>query len=347
MYHNNYRFQLEKGSAKHICPNPDCNKKKYKRYVDMETGNLLPYQYGRCNREAKCQYELNPYKNGYAKKIYQADQNIQSIGSIRPTKRRKPQKAKLSFMPYEILKHTLEGHKYAQNQFIQNLLKNVPFPFEKPDIQKVIELYYLGTISDGYMKGAITLPFIDIKGNIRTIQVKKFDRVNHTTKTNFLHSMVEYHYKGSNTPLPNWLKDYKKNEKYVSCLFGEHLLSRYPNNPVALVEAPKTAIYSTLYLGFPENQNNLLWLGVFNLGSLTYEKCKALKGRIVYLFPDLANDGAAYKKWYQAVEKFKSELPDTIFIFSDLLEKNASSKDRLNGLDLADYLIQQNWKEYR
>ena len=70
--------------------------------------------------------------------------------------------------------------------------------------------------------------------------------------------------------LPNWLTPYKKNESKVSCLFGEHLLSKYPHNPIALVEAPKTAIYSTLYFGTPEQLFPLraeLAKGVFQLSN--------------------------------------------------------------------------------
>ena len=135
------------------------------------------------------------------------------------------------------------------------------------------------------------------KGKLRAVQVKQFDEQNHTTGTDFLHSIIEKHHTRNNKPLPEWLEAYNKNETKVSCLFGEHLLSKYPHNPVALVEAPKTAIYGTLYFGFPEQPTNLLWLAVYNLSSLNLNKCKALKGRNVYLFPDLSKDGKAFELW--------------------------------------------------
>ena len=85
------------------------------------------------------------------------------------------------------------------------------------------------------------------------------------------------------------------NETKVSCLFGEHLLSKYQTNPIALVEAPKTAIIATLYFGFPDNPKNFLWLAVYNLSSLNIDKCKVLQGRKVFLLPDLN----AFDNWSQ------------------------------------------------
>jgi hypothetical protein len=224
---------------------------------------------------------------------------------------------------------------------------NVPFPFEINDLEKVIGLYFLGSIFDGYSAGAVTFPFIDINGKIRAIQVKQFDSTNHTTGTTFIHSIIERQCRQNNEPMPEWLTAYKKNERKVTCLFGEHLLSKYPNNPISLVEAPKTAIYGTLYLGFPDNPANMLWLAVYNLGSLNFDKCKALKGRHVYLFPDLSKDSKAYSLWSSKSKELSERIPDTFFEVSDLLEKEAGEIDRLRGSDLADFLIKQDWRKFR
>src|SRR5690606_24305122 len=117
---------------------------------------------------------------------------------------------------------------------------------------------------------------------------KHFDSLNHTTRTGFIHSCMETEHKLNGTTPPEWLSAYIDQERKVDCLFGEHLLQKYPENPIALVEAPKTAIYGTLYFGFPEDRKALLWLAVFNLSSLNLERCKVLSGRKVILFPDLS-----------------------------------------------------------
>lgn len=344
---NEYRYQLEKSSKKQLCP--DCGKRRFVPYIDKESGEYLPEQYGRCDRETNCAYHLNPYKSGYSKMIWEKE-NGRFSGNWQPMQqpKRKPRpKPKPIFYPNEITQRTLNADGYEQNVFIQNLLNWVKFPFEVSDIEKVISLYYLGTVCKGYRKGAITFPFIDKLENVRTIQVKQFDKDNHTKGTDFLHSLLKKHYNNQSKKLPEWLEAYEKQGKKVSCLFGEHLLNKYPLNPVALVEAPKTAIYGTLYYGFPEQYENFLWLGVYNLSSLNYEKCKSLHGRDVYLFPDLSKDGKAFKDWSSKAEQLENQMPGTYFSVSDLLEKNATEAEKIEGLDLADYLIKQDWREFR
>jgi hypothetical protein len=130
-------------------------------------------------------------------------------------------------------------------------------------------------------------------------------------------------------------------------VFGEHILSLYPDNPVALVEAPKTAVYGTLYFGMPYLPGNLIWLAVYNKSSFTFDKLKALQGRDVYVFPDLSKDGSTFSEWQQKADKIAQQLPGTRFIFSDLLEQFAPDTDRCNGNDLADFLIKLDWRNFR
>jgi hypothetical protein len=241
------------------------------------------------------------------------------------------------FIPEDILNATLKD--YDKNTFVQNILKHAP----AEDIEKVISLYRLGTLGQGSRMGAVTFPFIDVSGNIRTIQAKQFDNSNHTTSTDFVHSIFARHYQKQGKQLPAWLQDYTKNDKFVSCLFGEHLLNKYPLNPVALVEAPKTAIIGTLYYGLPSSPSSLLWLAVYNKSSLTFEKCKALKGRKVVLYPDLN----AFDEWHKKSLYLVTMLPGTRFVVSDILEKNATEMERNAALDLADYLIRFNYNQFR
>jgi hypothetical protein len=211
------------------------------------------------------------------------------------------------------------------------------------EVEKVISSFRIGTVGKGERAGACTFPFIDVSGNIRTIQAKQFNEANHTTSTDFVHSILNRYFLKQGEALPGWLNDYSKNDLKVSCLFGEHLLNKYPLNPVALVEAPKTAIIGSLYYGLPETPGALLWIAVYNKSSLTVEKCKALQGRKVVLFPDLN----AYELWNTKAQELKAKLPGTRFVVSDLLEKNATDTERINGLDLADYLTRFDYKLFR
>ncbi len=347
-----HRYSLEKGSKKHHCPN--CNKRTFVRYIDTETGNYLPEQYGRCDRENKCTYHLNPYKDGYAKAIWEQEQKVTGVTKVTVSKQNffrtqpKPQPTpEPVFFDFETFKQTLQPERYEKNTFIQNLFYRVQFPFEVDEVTKVIQLYRLGTVANGYRAGANTFPFIDIKGNVRAVQVKQFDEQNHTTGTDFLHSIIEKHHTRNNKPLPEWLEAYIKQDKRISCLFGEHLLSKYHSNPVALVEAPKTAVYGTLYFGLPETPESLIWLAVYNKSSFSFDKLKVLQGRFVYVFPDLSKDGSTFKEWETKAKEYESRLPETRFIFSDLLEQLAPERDKSEGNDLADYLIKQDWRLFR
>jgi hypothetical protein len=391
---NEYRYILDTSPRKYRCPG--CGKKRFVRYVDTATGELLPEQYGRCDREANCGHhepppletkcyfvpfiEISDYsdkakqihttkgnfylpksqifevleKGCYVSewycnntdekelkfntndvKYFAAGEGVTSPTPIPKAKPRPPQKP--VFIPGEVLRQTLTG--YDKNTFIKFLLQRFP----AKEVERIISMYYLGTIVEGYRAGAITFPFIDHGGNVRAIQVKQFDEANHTTGTGFYHSILAKQYK----PLPQWLEAYNDQERKVSCLFGEHLLKEYPTNPIALVEAPKTAIYGTLYFGFPDMPRNFIWLGVYNLSSLTFEKVEALQGRKVVLFPDLSKTGHAFKLWATKAKEFNRQLPGTRFVVSDLLENNATESEKENGLDFADYLIKFDASQFR
>lgn len=341
-------------------PKPDCPycgaKKHWQRYIDIETGEVLSGQYGLCDNANKCGQGLNPYTDGYAKIIMEQEKGITGITKITLQKQKyfctqtnsQPTPEPIYF-DFGTFKQTLEPERYEKNTFIQNLFYRAQFPFEVDEVKKVIQSYRLGTVVNGYRAGAITFPFIDVKGNVRAIQVKQFDGANHTTGTDFLHSIIEKHHTRSNKPLPEWLAAYIKQDTLISCLFGSHLLSKYPNNPVALVEAPKTAIYGTLYF---QNSNmpiykDCIWLAAGAKAYLNFEKAKILHGRIVYVMPDLSKDGSTFKEWETKAKDYENRLPGTRFILDDLLEKYATPEQREKGADIADILITRDWQRFR
>ncbi|MDN3205932.1 DUF6965 family protein [Algoriphagus sediminis] len=341
---NGYRFTLASNKA----PKLNCTrcgaKKHWQRYIDTETGEVLPERFGRCDNEAKCGAWKSPYNDKSYLNRFSEDSFDRS--SIKVSKKQVSYHAELTPIPFEVLKETRQG--YEINNFIQNLLENVPYPFDKKQVEKVISLYHLGTVRSGYLKGALTFPFIDLHGEIRAIQARQYDQKNHGISTNFLHSMIskfnaEHHMENS-----DWLKAYLQNDKIVSCLFGEHLLTRFPDNPVALVEAPKTAIYGTLYFGSPKTSKDLIWLATFNKSSLTLDKCLPLKNRKIILFPDLSEDGKTFRDWERKAVEIETHLGGkTSFEMSDLLERYAPESDRVEGNDLADFLEKLDWRDFQ
>src|SRR5699024_4742770 len=109
---------------------------------DNEKKEYLPSDYGRCDREVKCGYLLNPYQNGYSKQIWEEENGSRITGITQITLQKKLLKSKKQktasnpvFFDFDTFKKTLKD--YRKNGFIQNLLKNVDYPFSADDIEKM------------------------------------------------------------------------------------------------------------------------------------------------------------------------------------------------------------------
>ena len=131
----------------------------------------------------------------------------------------------------------------------------------------------------------------------------------------------------------NWMHKVLSNEKEIDsdfnlcqCLFGEHLLSKYPEKVVILVEAEKTAIIGSGM--YPE----YVWVAVGGKGFLKEEKLRILEGRTVFLIPDID----AHQQWSEDIKKFHFAR----FIVIDVLKDHASQEERERMIDIADWLVE-------
>jgi len=281
---NDYRFILDTKSKKFLCP--ECNKRTLVKYIDMGTGEYLPDHYGRCDREIKCNYHLNPYKDGYYKMIWEQENehgaNFQrkQLTPYRPQLKQEIKQP--SLIESDILKSSLKG--YEENIFIKYILKK----FGKKITEKVIEKYFIGTSK--HWSGATIFWQIDIPGKIKTGKIMLYDQNLHRVKEPFNHI--------------TWVQTVLKIENFnlKQCLYGEHLLKGNTMS-VAIVESEKTAIIASIY--FPQ----FIWLSCGNLQGLNIEKCKVLSGRNVCLFPDIN----AYEKWSTKAKELEKQMPGTTF----------------------------------
>lgn len=333
-----YRYQFKKyksPSDRMTCPSCD-QRRTFTLYVDTVTGELLPPQYGKCERVNNCGYELNPYTDGYAKMIMEKERGERPTDwQSKPFVKQPPPPPKPVFIPNEVKEASLKA--YHQNNFV----KYLHTLFDASDVEQVTERYQIGTSSR--WEGSTVFWIIDIDGNVRAGQVKCFDETGHTIKdrladgetknrTTWVHSILQ-----RKQPAPIWLNNYLNQENKVGCLFGEHLLKSESTKVVCIVEAPKTAIIASLF--FP----NFLWLAVGALTYLTADRCKALtdgtpRGRNVILWPDLNG----FDLWKERADKLSADR----WKVSDFLEQVATDEERSKGLDLADYLPRYHYKDF-
>ena len=158
---------------------------------------------------------------------------------------------------------------------------------------------------------------IDRDGVTRTGKVMKYRANGHRDKSDIF--PVTWAHKHRR------LKDKFQGEELKQCLFGEHLLAKYPDKPVALVESEKTAvILSRIY---PDH----LWLATGgSQGIKSDERLAPLHGRKVLLIPD----NGQYWNWKRAADKYG-------WMITDALEKDAPF-DGADILDIIELLNTQN-----
>jgi hypothetical protein len=356
--------------TRYICPNCNDARKTFVRYIDSFTGKHIADDIGRCNREDKCGYHKPPghetkcmfvpfeYIKDYSELAYQ----LKTLNGVHYLPKSqvleviekgcyvsdwyiKNEKIKMtyvnteykyfvngeasitphalqttckeiktaSFIPIEVVEASLKG--YEANNFV-TYLKNL-FGIEVTN--QLIGKYFIATSK--LWDGATVFWQIGITGKVSTGKIMLYDpNTGHRVKEPFNH--ISWAHKG--LKLPEF--------ELRQCLFGEHLL-RDTLKPVALVESEKTAIIASVYLP------KFTWLAVGGKQNLTCTMMQALKGRRVVLFPDLKG----YEKW-NAFAKEHSHLAK--FTVSDFLERKASKEEKEQGLDLADYLVKFDYKEF-
>ncbi len=297
-------------SAKSRYTCPSCNSRHcFVRYVD-ENGEYLSFDVGRCNRESKCGYHKKPKEFFSNNPTFQKSVKVRA-GQNRQIKTQTLAEKPKSFdvIPPEHLKATLGN--YDRNAFVQFLFNL--FPTCSEEIQAVLKMYFVGTYQD-----YCCFPSVDRLNRICKAKLIRFNRATgRRLKGEFdVSSLVRK------------LK-LKEDFNYRQIFFGEHLLSKFPNKPVAIVEAEKTAIIASLC--FPE----FIWLACNSKSWLKAERLKRLGNRQIILYPDA--DG--FDLW-QAVATDAQQQGLNVKT-SSLIENFASGEQKRNQYDLADFLIEQ------
>ena len=325
VYKKPYLQPYKGKSTRHTCP--ACKDTySFTLYLDGNTGQPIHPTVGKCNHEIKCGYHYTPRqyfndqpekKNNHAQKqpasTQSKKQQTQQPKKQPTSKPPTPQQpSQITHIPYIYLK---KSASYNSN-FVRFLCNYFP----KDKIETAVEDYALGATKNK----EVIFWQIDIDEKIRTGKIMQYNpktgkRVkNKTGAINWVHNKLK-----RTNPI---YADFNLRQ----CYFGEHLLRLYPDKPLAIVEAEKTAVITSIVIP----QCN--WLAAGNLNGLNIEKSKVFEHRDIVLYPD----AGCYEKWSRKMFEIRKQIPCQIAI-SELIEYHAAPQQIEAGYDIADYIIQQ------
>lgn len=224
----------------------------------------------------------------------------------------------------ETAKHTV----YIPNCFLEQYIstsnsfcKCLNVFFDSYLVQHITEEYMLGTYSFGGFDDDVMFPSIDIKGRIRNIKLQNYDC--DFTSPNFCHCNKNHIvWIGKQLIKEGILPEGSEFDN--NCLFGEHLLHKYPSATVILVESPKNALFGAA--AYPDK----LWLATGNKSMLKRDVLKVLSGRKVMVYPDRD----AIDEWKSTISSFRDIANFTV---SDFCERTAPTG--AEKYDIADFII--------
>ena len=314
-------------SSRLACPN--CGRQFcFTPYVDPD-GNILSEECGRCDHESSCGYHFTPHQffQMHPEAKPQTEDWRKEPDWLRQSQYRSKPKTEIKTKPTPppttgICTIPMETVlKTVRTKPVSDFLYYLCNLFDVDTILRLVREYLIGVTKAG---DAIFYQ-IDRQGRCRTGKVMKYNRdTGHRIKDEsvsgritWVHSLMK-----SRGQLPdNW--------QLTQCLFGEHLLRKYPESPVILVEAEKTAIIGSGY--YPE----CVWVAVGGKTQLG-DKIDILAGRKIVAFPDID----AYDAWCTEFEK----RPYLTVKVSDLLVREATPEDFESQIDIADLLVRYKQK---
>lgn len=241
-----FRYILDPGSKKFHCP--ACNQKRFVRYLDDETGDYLPDDIGRCDREISCGFHKPPREAGL------------DISRVLYSPPEPPKEPVPSYLPFKYVERSLGN--YEGNTLISWLATLPGWSWEIA--LDAARLYRVGTTKDGW---AIFWQ-IDETGKVRSGKMMLYCD-GHRVKDGYSQDWVHSKLKRS-----SHLNEFE----LVQCFYGLHIVDNI--KPVAIVESEKTAIIASQYL--PQFH----WIASGMLQGINEYKLHPLKEMNIVLFPD-------------------------------------------------------------
>jgi hypothetical protein len=358
-----YKYILDKSSRKFQCPN--CNQKRFVKYIDTDTNNYLSDDFGKCDRLGNCQHHKAPplATKGYLipclaiksitdkavlitdtlgmKHTVPKSQVIEQYGNNIWLTEFHLKESKINYLSNET--------KYfnTNNEALINEIRFVPAQEIKPPTYHPLELLHKHTIDepvcDNLSQFLLTIfcpeQVKELKCNYllsgtnhfwynSTMFWQKDDKEQiHACKIMQYDALTGKRIKKPYN-LVNWLHKALKSDDFVlnQCLFGLHRINEDPIKTIAIVESEKTALIMSLYVP------DYIWIATGSKDNLKFNLLLPLKHRKIILFPDKG----CYTDWFdKATELNRQYFKITV---SDLIENTDHDK----GFDLADLYLLNN-----
>lgn len=230
----------------------------------------------------------------------------------------KPSEPDYTYIPMSMVDELVS----PENSLCQCLMR-----IAQPETVKwITEEYRIGCYAMNGRDNCTVFPSIDKKGRVCNLKVQHYET--DPSSPRFAHSTP-----GSCFWLGSiWAREgrLQMSARFCStCMFGEHLLSRYPDNLVILVESPKNALFGAV--AFPQ----WTWVATGNKTMLRREVLQPLRGRSVIVIPDRD----AIPEWSAIIDDMADLANFTVF---DICQHKAPEGDL--KFDIADYLQSEYFK---
>lgn len=252
-------------------------------------------------------------------KKYNIDVDDVPIDYTPPLPRPKPLPLETLSIPRDVVGKSM---RYTQRDRFCNWLRSLPWETkeERDRIEKTLWRYCVGHWRDG----RVIFWQIDESGNVRSGKLMRYLHDGHRDKK----------------CNPGWMHNQKivreqidfEHTEFRSTLFGMHLVSKYPQATIHLVESEKTALICAIHFGEIEQDLFLACGGLKNLRADTLHPLIDMK-RNICLWPD--KDGI--EEWRKLLDKFNY---NRVVLYTDFLDQNWCEEDGMKA-DAADNIIRK------
>jgi hypothetical protein len=355
-----FKYTLDKGSKKFLCPN--CTKKSFVYYVDIETGSYLNDDFGKCDRLTNCGYHKAPPKGKQAflidflalvsitDKAYKLT-DLNGIISIIPKSQILEQTKNNCWITEWYLKtstinYLINESKYFTDEvsFVNEVRTVKPPPPVAPsfhNLELLDKMYFENSQIDNlseFLKSKFSKDevfnamqnYLITGTNHFWNNATVFCQIDDKEQFHAGKIMLYDRFTGKRIKEPynhiNWLHIALKEPDFIlnQCLFGLHRINEDYHKTIAIVESEKTAIIMSIYIP------DYIWLATGSKQNLKFELLKPLKKRSIILFPDKGE----FYDWNNKATDLNS-IGFKIAV-SELIEQT----DFKSGFDLADYYFE-------